>query len=193
MDNYQPGILQAVPEQAVYLTFNRSNSSSPQKVTEALDAIEPEDDVIGIGQALVDQYGRGIPGHRTMPDFSTGKFNLTPTPADLWCWLRGNDRGDLLHRSRGITGRLSAAFDLVASVDAFRYAGGRDLTGHEDGTENPRDEAAIDAAIRSSDDQAIHGSSFVVAQQWQHDLDVFETFSDEQQDNIIGRRRSGLD
>ena len=41
--------------------------------------------------------------------------------------------------------------------DAFKYAGGRDLSGYEDGTENPTGDAAISAAIVGSGSQALAG------------------------------------
>ena len=125
-----------------------------------------------------------------MPTFASKRIDMPSTATDLWCWLRGSDRGELIHRSRRIIQQLSPAFDLVGMVEAFRFAGGRDLTGYEDGTENPLDDAALEAAILDSDDTAVNGSSFVAVQQWQHDLDAFEAFSEAQQDNIIGRRRS---
>jgi putative iron-dependent peroxidase len=190
MENYQTGILQPVPGQACYLTFDLVPGSNLQQVAEILHTIDLGDDVIGIGQSLLDQFNKTIPGHKVMPDFASTHFNLPSTPGHLWCWLRGNDQGELLHRSRRIIDRLSPVFDLTGSVDAFRYDGGRDLTGYEDGTENPVNRAAVEAAICAHDDQAISGSSFVAVQQWQHDLDAFDAFSNVEQDNMIGRRRS---
>ena len=190
MEIYQTGILQPVPEQALYLTCNLRQSVNQPQVIENLQGIETDNNVIGIGQSLLDRFDQFIPGLKTMPTFASSHINSPSPTTDLWCWLRGSDRGELLHRSRRIIQHLSPAFDLVGIVDAFRFAEGRDLTGYEDGTENPVDDAALEAAILNSDNSAISGSSFVAVQQWQHDLDTFEAFTDEQQDNIIGRRRS---
>jgi putative iron-dependent peroxidase len=74
-------------------------------------------------------------------------------------------------------------------VDAFVYDTGRDLTGYEDGTENPKAEAATDAAIVSDAALAPQGSSFVAVQLWQHDLARFFAMSKQEQDNIVGRER----
>ncbi len=190
METYQTGVLQPVPQQAVYLTCDLLRETSLLQAIEVLQNINLASDVVGIGQSLLDRFNQSVPGLVSMPLFASKHINLPSTGTDLWCWLRGNDRGELLHRSRRIIQHLSPAFELIEIVDSFKYAEGRDLTGYEDGTENPQDQAAVDAAICTSDDQAINGSSFVAVQQWLHDLDAFQAFSTEQQDNIIGRRRS---
>ena len=75
-------------------------------------------------------------------------------------------------------------------MDAFRYRTGLDLTGYEDGTENPKGDDAAEAAVVSGHGPGLDGSSFVAVQQWVHDLDRFESFSSQTQDHIIGRRKS---
>ncbi len=70
------------------------------------------------------------------------------------------------------------------------FADSRDLTGYEDGTENPQAEEAVATAIVSGQGKGLDGSSFVAVQQWVHDMDVFQEKSPQQQDDIIGRRRS---
>ena len=68
---------------------------------------------------------------------------------------------------------LSLALLLDDVVDAFQYRGGRDLTGYEDGTENPEGEDAAAAAIVRDARQGLDGSSFAAVQRWVHDLDRF--------------------
>jgi putative iron-dependent peroxidase len=115
------------------------------------------------------------------------------TPAALWLWLRGEDRGVLLHRARALEAALLPAFGLRESVDAFQYQDSRDLTGYEDGTENPREDAADAAAIVHGSGPGLDGSSFVAVQRWVHDFGRFDTLSPEQQDLSIGRHRIGND
>ncbi|NTV96440.1 MAG: hypothetical protein HGA75_13665, partial [Thiobacillus sp.] len=74
-------------------------------------------------------------------------------------------------------------FELEESWDAFKHDGGRDLSGYEDGTENPKDDAAVAAAI------AADGSSFVAVQRWLHDFTRFEAMQPAERDDCIGRRR----
>jgi putative iron-dependent peroxidase len=72
-------------------------------------------------------------------------------------------------------------------VDAFKHAEGRDLSGFEDGTENPTGDAAIDAALVGAE-SPLAGSSFVATQRWQHDFACLEAMSQQAQDHAIGRR-----
>lgn len=84
---------------------------------------------------------------------------------------------------------------MAAKIDAFRHAlgesgHGKDLTGYEDGTENPSGEAAIEAALVRGQGAGMDGSSYVAVQQWVHDFDAFEALASEDQDHHFGRRRS---
>ena len=84
---------------------------------------------------------------------------------------------------------MSPAFRCDRAVDGFIHEGGRDLTGYEDGTENPAGDAAVDAAILHGAGAGRDGSSFVAVQQWCHDFDRFEAYAEAERDDIIGRRR----
>ena len=95
--------------------------------------------------------------------------------AALWCWLRGADRGDLLHTSRKIVEAVASEFNLDAVIDGFNFGGGRDLTGYQDGTENPQGKKALEAAIVQGQGDGLDGSSFVAVQQWVHDFKVFDS------------------
>ncbi|MEG0142415.1 MAG: Dyp-type peroxidase, partial [Comamonas sp.] len=67
---------------------------------------------------------------------------------------------------------------------------GRDLTGYEDGTENPEDDDAVVAAIAAGQGTGLDGGSFWALQQWQHDYAVFDRMPAHEQDHAVGRRRS---
>ena len=105
-------------------------------------------------------------------------------------WLRGDNLGELLHRGRAIEVIAQPAFELIHVVDGFKYGDGMDLTGYQDGTENPKDELAQQAALMSGESNKMDGSSFVAVQQWQHDLSHFENLSAQQQDHTIGRTKA---
>jgi len=111
------------------------------------------------------------------------------TPAAIWIWLRGDDRGELLQRARRIEQFLAPTFRLAETLDAFVHDGGRDLSGYEDGTENPAGDAATTAAIIGADRPLLTGSSFVALQRWLHDLALFEQMPPDDRDLCIGRRR----
>ena len=190
--NAQPGLLAEVPSHARYLTFRRRPAASdPRPAIERLAAL-PVDEarVVGLGASLVGELERGIEGLRAFPAMVGKGLSVPSTPAALWCWLRGEDRGELVHSSRLVRRTLADAFEVDAVVDAFRHLDGRDLTGYEDGTENPTGEDAVAAAVVSGCGEGRDGSSFAAVQQWVHDLDRFESFGPAEQDEVIGRRRS---
>jgi len=71
-------------------------------------------------------------------------------------------------------------------VDGFKDKEGRDLTGYEDGTENPEDEEAFETAFSQTSDSP-KGGSYLAIQKWQHDLVSFKAKPQSEQDNVIGR------
>ena len=197
---YQPGILEGVPAVARYVLFNLSDPSlDVAAIREALTRLSPlvngSDVVVGIGPSLAQALGAEVPGLREFPDLSEHGVKVPSTPGTLWCWLRGSDLGDLLHVTRKVQKALAPAFVVRHVLDAFRHAWkegghGRDLTGFEDGTENPTGEDAERAAFAHGLGDGLDGSSYVATQQWVHDLDAFEALQDEARDHHIGRRLS---
>lgn len=197
---YQPGILEAVPPVARYLLFTLTGPGiDAPAIKEALARLAPlvngSDVVVGIGPSLVQALGAEVRGLHEFPDLSGHGVKVPSTPGTLWCWLRGSDLGDLLHVTRKVQKALAPAFDARHAVDAFRHGWnddgrGRDLTGFEDGTENPTGDQAEEAAFAHGLGDGLDGSSYVAVQQWVHDLDAFEALEDEARDHHIGRRMS---
>jgi porphyrinogen peroxidase len=196
----QPGILEPVPPVARYVLFNLADPAvDAAAIKEALTRLAPlvdgSDVVVGVGPSLAAALGADIPGLREFPDLSGHGVRVPSTPGTLWCWLRGSDLGDLLHVTRKVQKALAPAFAVRHVLDAFRHAWsegghGRDLTGFEDGTENPEGEAAEAAAFARGAGEGLDGSSYVAVQQWVHDLDAFEALGDEERNHHIGRRLS---
>ena len=188
--NAQPGILAAIPRHARYLTFGLKTGARPQSALNLL-AAEADGDacVVGIAALLVFALQKEIKGLRPFPHYKGEGVEVPSTPAALWCWVRGEDRGEILLRSRSIQKMLASAFELTGAIDAFKYGRGLDLTGYEDGIENPKGKKAAQAAIVSDKRPGHAGASFVAVQQWVHDLDAFAAMPQKQQDNTIGRRR----
>ena len=190
MDTAQPGILAQLPRLARYLSFSRAPQYDPSAALGRLRDSVGEDVVVGLGASLVQRLGRPVEGLRAFPAHATAQAEVPSTPTSLWLWLRGDDRGVLLHEARRITQLLAPAFVLDRVVDAFQHRDSRDLTGYEDGTENPTGDEAITAGFVQGAGAGLDGSSFVAVQQWVHDLDVFQAMSQEKKDHTIGRRLS---
>lgn len=190
MDGAQPGILDPLSPLARYLVFSLGADTEARHGLRALrDLADGRRTVVGVGQSLALALGATIPGLRTFPSHAGPGNDVPSTPYALWCWLKGDDRGELLHRARRIESALRPAFRLEHTIDGFTYGGGRDLTGYEDGTENPQGEDAVEAAVVRGGGPGLEGSSFVAVQQWVHDLDAFDALAAAEQDNVIGRRK----
>ena len=58
-----------------------------------------------------------------------------------------------------IMSRLNGAVSTVDEVHGFKYFDDRDLIGFVDGTENPVDQAALDATIIGNEDAVFAGGS----------------------------------
>jgi putative iron-dependent peroxidase len=57
--------------------------------------------------------GREIPGLRELPCHAGAGFEVSSTPAALWCWLRGTDRGERVHRTRSLEAIVADAVGLT--------------------------------------------------------------------------------
>jgi putative iron-dependent peroxidase len=187
----QQGILAPIPPLARHLFFTLDSATELSAALDALaGVVDGERCVCGFGASLLQALGVTVEGLRAFPALTGAGVDVPSTQHALWCWLRGDDRGELLHRGRALQAALAPAFRLEQAVDAFRYRSGDDLSGYEDGTENPKDDDAVAAACAIEAGEGLCGGSFAAIQQWRHDLDFFERLPEDEQDNIIGRRKS---
>jgi len=191
MSAFQFGILEPLPQHAIFMEFTLKPSGDASKVLEQLELLDVDENIVlGLGQGLVSAAGKTVAGLRAFPCLSGPGCQVPSTQASLWCWLRGVDRGELFHRSRQISAVFDAFMDVSKITNCYKFAGGLDLSGYEDGTENPVEAAAIKAAIVDHKHGDLAGSSFVAVQNWQHDFSVLDRLAVSETDDIIGRHKS---
>lgn len=189
MSSAQKSILSENDAMSRHLFFSFRPGTDINKILfELSSAVNTDDTIIGFGESLTRYLNVEIPGLKTMPAQSQAGISIPSTPFALWCGLRGSDRGELFHRSSQIENLLAEAFLLEDVVDCFAYDKNRDLSGYEDGTENPTGDDAVNAAI-VQDNETINGSSFVAIQTWVHDFDTLNNMSIVQKDNTFGRHQ----
>jgi porphyrinogen peroxidase len=111
------------------------------------------------------------------------------TPGDLLFHIRAKRMDLCFELATQIMSRIGNAVLPVDEVHGLRYFDDRDLLGFVDGTENPRGEALIDAALIGEEDAAFAGGSYVIVQKYLHDLDGWNALSTEAQERIIGRTK----
>ena len=182
----QTGILESVPAVGRHLTFDLRFAADPHRAIQALAAEAPASCVIGLGPSLVSALRATIPGLRVFPAIA-GKGVETPSTQNaLWVWVRETSLSDCFDTSRSIERVLGEDFTLVEERTTFIYRKGKDLSGYEDGTENPKEDAAVEAAIVASG--PLQGSSFAAVQRWVHNLHQFMSLDVLHRDHTIGRR-----
>jgi putative iron-dependent peroxidase len=84
-----------------------------------------------------------------------------------------------------LMGRAALAHEMVG----WQYHHDRDLTGFEDGTENPSIVEAASVALVPTGLPG-EGASILLLQQWEHDAIAWEALPVASQEAIIGRRKS---
>lgn len=183
MTEPQPGILADCPAASRYL-FLRQNPDADVRAALQLLAQRPVDEscVVGIGSPVASAVGMQVEGLRVHPALSGRGVVVPSTQAGLWLYLRGSDRGTLLHTGRELVDLLVPAFALDEVIEGFRHRENRDLSAYEDGTENPKGDDAIAAAFTPN------GGSFVAVQRWVHDLRRLQAMTPDERDLTIGRR-----
>jgi putative iron-dependent peroxidase len=199
----QPAILQAPPLAARFLTYRLAHNSKRDLVLHRLSEISfPTTCAVGLGAPLLPEK---FLTEQICPPFfapSQSKVSIPVTQEALWISIDGDDHGAALHTARQLNAQIVNAqlthhFELVEDVLSFGYGGGRDLSGYEDGTENPKEARAFEVACvgagstcnlgRSVVDGSLVGSSVVAVQRWVHDLSAFEKLPQNARDAIFGR------
>jgi putative iron-dependent peroxidase len=118
-----------------------------------------------------------------------GRHHAVATPGDILFHIRSTRMDLCFELATQIMARLSGAVSTADEVHGFNYFDDRDLIGFVDGTENPVEQAAIDATIIDEEDAAFAGGSYVIVQKYLHDLKRWNELPVEIQEKIIGRTK----
>jgi putative iron-dependent peroxidase len=122
-------------------------------------------------------------------EIRAGPRHAVSTLGDLLFHIRAKRMDLCFEVATQIMARIGHAVSPVDEVHGFRYFDDRDLLGFVDGTENPRGEAMIEAALIGEEDSAFAGGSYVIVQKYLHDMDGWNGLSTETQERIIGRTK----
>lgn len=186
---WQPLILAPTPAMGRYLELDLRDGVDPRTALRRLaDLTTPEHVVIGAGLPLAVALGVTIPGLRAFPTLHGAGRAFPSTQCALWIFVAASNDSDRFDLARTAYLSVADSFVVRQDVGTFEYRGGRDLSGYEDGTENPRDDKAIEAAILSGAGPGLEGASFVAVQRWKHDLTGFLALPESARDAAVGRR-----
>jgi porphyrinogen peroxidase len=118
-----------------------------------------------------------------------GRHQAVATPGDILFHIRATRMDLCFELATQIMSRLRGSVAPADEVHGFNYFDDRDLIGFVDGTENPTDQAAIDATIIGEEDAAFAGGSYVIVQKYLHDLTRWNELPVAEQEGIIGRTK----
>jgi len=152
----------------------------------------PDHVVIAVGASLlgtlaVDELPGGMRPFTPIDGIDGVRAPATQDDLIVWCSSATADRclsGAWLTR-RALDGLAT----LTDETHGFQYFDHQDLTGFEDGTENPKGAERVEVAAIPDGPSA--GGSFVLAQRWVHDLAAFECLAIDEQELIVGRTKDG--
>ncbi|MEQ1889065.1 MAG: Dyp-type peroxidase [Alphaproteobacteria bacterium] len=143
--------------------------------------------VFALGSTLLGALSGG-----QLKDFSaiTGLGGLTApaTQRDLLIWIHGPGADANFDLGRAIHNVLKPHGELMLEAPGFTYRENRDMTGFIDGTANPKDAEALEAAL-IPEGRENAGGAYVISMQYVHDLDAFHKMPVREQENVIGRAK----
>ncbi len=147
--------------------------------------------VMGFGSAAWDQlFPSARPAElHAFREIRSGSRVALSTPGDILFHIRAARMDLCFELATQFMARLGGAVSPVDEVHGFQYFDDRDLIGFVDGTENPTDQAAIDATLIGEEDPGFAGGSYVVVQKYVHDMPAWNALSNEAQERIIGRTK----
>ena len=122
-------------------------------------------------------------------EIHSGQRHAVSTPGDILFHIRAKRIDLCFELATQIMDSIGDVVSVADEVHGFRYFDDRDVLGFVDGTENPRADAAREAAIIDGEDPAFRGGSYVIVQKYLHDMTAWNALPVELQERIIGRRK----
>jgi porphyrinogen peroxidase len=147
--------------------------------------------VAGFGSEAWDRlFGAPRPAElHPFREFRSGTRHAVATPGDILFHIRAKRMDLCFELAMQIMDSIGDVVTVADEVHGFRYFDDRDVMGFVDGTENPRGDAAREAAIVGQEDAEFTGGSYVIVQKYIHDLKGWNALPVEMQEKIIGRRK----
>jgi putative iron-dependent peroxidase len=195
----QTGIFALGDAAHIYLEFTRTARTDVLAfVKRVLDIHEPRTTVGGVNIVVGfrPEVWRLVAPHDS-PGELTG-FNepltgfedyvMPATQADLWLWIAGSSYDVTFDVARDAITKLAEVAVLERELGGWSYRHSRDLTGFEDGTENP---ALVIAPgiVTVPDGTPGAGGSILLFQQWRHAIAAWEALPEKAQERVIGRTK----
>ena len=200
MGTPQPGIFAMGTPAHHHLEFELDEAAEPRdllpairRLTEATGTVSGVNIVVGFRPSMWARLASDRMIESTV-DFTSvvgaGGYTMPASQHDVWVWVHGATVGGNFDIARAAVAQLDGIAHVVSEESCFGYRASQDLTGFEDGTENPP--VAEAPGIASVPEGAAgSGASVVLIQRWVHDLDAFDALDVSEQEQVIGRTKVG--
>lgn len=205
---FQEGIFSGSNKHAHYLTITLKKNVDHQAVKEicskiptvfveqTLKKVSYEDTkldaVLGLSQNMCQEWLKRVPkGFLEYKHLKGPLGDFPATGGDLFIHIKSNYQDVAFLLAKTVIDSLREYILDFIETQGFVYLVGknglgRDLTGFEDGTENPASFVdKVDAALITSG--VDKGGSFILAQKWIHNVSEFEKLSIKEQEDVVGR------
>lgn len=195
----QAGIFALGDASQIYLEFRLAPGADARSLVETVASFhEPRTTVGGVNlvAGFRPELWRNV-SPETCPDDAKGfdltlrgpdGFEMPATQADLWLWFAGATYDICWENARDAVRYLHGIATVVSETSGWPYRHSRDLTGFEDGTENPNLLEAPEAAIVPEGRRGA-GASILLYQLWRHET-LWLQLTDRQQELAMGRSKA---
>jgi porphyrinogen peroxidase len=116
-------------------------------------------------------------------------YQMPATQADIWLWLSAANYSVVFDMGENAVETLAPFATLEREYRGWSYHHNRDLTGFEDGTENPLLDEAPEIAL-IPDGKPGAGGSVLLFQVWKHTKRAFNDLPLATQEAVIGRTKA---
>lgn len=200
MATAQSGIFAVGTSSHCFLEFTRRPGSEPEALVRALaDLEEPHTTVGGVNLVVgvrPSLWGQVVPDERPAnardleaPLVGADGFTMPATQRDAWVWVAGAAPDLVFDVATALVSTLDPVATRASEVTGWSYRHSRDLTGFEDGTENPSLVEAPGVAL-VPDGAPGQGSSVVLVQQWVHHSELWNALAVADQELVMGRTKA---
>jgi putative iron-dependent peroxidase len=117
------------------------------------------------------------------------EFVMPATQHDAVLWLSGSAYDVVFDVARKAIAELREVAAIADETSSWPYHHDRDLTGFIDGSENPTLIEAPDVAVVPDGRPGARGT-ILLLQKWAHDATAWESLSDAEQEQVIGRTKA---
>jgi putative iron-dependent peroxidase len=183
-----------------FFEFALRDGAAPAELVEAVANLRPPHTTVGGVNLVVGfrpELWRGVApadAAANVTSFATDLrgpdgYTMPATQADLFVWVAAAAYDIVFDVGRAAIETAAPFASLVREATGWSYKHSRDLTGFEDGTDNPTlYEAAGVALIGEGEPGA--GGSVLLFQQWRHDSTRFNALPEPDQERVIGRTKA---